>query len=484
MRVLATSDLTPANSLVSEQPMTNDPRSTTAGHDRTVVIEAASKQHSAAGSQGNGLRKEHWFVLMAAFLGWMFDGLEMGLFPVVARPAIQDLMRATTTSEHDVLQWISYLTALFLLGAACGGLIFGWMGDRIGRVRSMALSIFVYSGFTGLCYFAAAPWQLGACRFVAAMGMGGEWALGVALVMECWPEKLRPLMAGIIGAAGNVGYLIIGLMATQFKVTPDSWRWTMLAGAAPALLAMLVLAVIPESKRWQQAVRNANAKPIREIFTTKLLWPTLLGITFSSVALIGTWASVTGFLPSWAGELAPTDPYAKGWAMCLVSIGAIIGCFFSPLIGGKIGRRPAYFGLCLFSLVACAALFRGLTEYGTLFLAASAIAGCATASFYGWLPLYLPELFPTRVRATAQGLCYNFGRIFAAVGTLGMVQLKDFFDPSRSDGWTTTPIGQLLTFTNSSSVYARACAAITLIYIVGMVVIWLAPETKGKPLPE
>jgi MFS transporter, SHS family, sialic acid transporter len=356
----------------------------------------------------------------------------------------------------------------------------------VGRVRSMALSIFIYSGFTGACYFAAQPWQLGACRFVAAMGMGGEWALGVALVMECWPEKLRPLMAGIIGAAGNVGYLIIGLVATQFKVTPESWRWTMLAGAAPALLAMFVLALIPESKRWQQAVQRSTARPLREIFTTKLLWPTLLGIAFSTVALIGTWGSVTGFLPSWAGELVPSDPYAKGWTMCLVSIGAITGCFFSPLIGGKIGRRPAYFGLCLFSLVICGFLFRGLTEYGTLFLVTAGLAGCATASFYGWLPLYLPELFPTRVRATAQGLCYNFGRIFAAAGALAMgqaSQLRHFFD-SSSGGWTSTSIGRLLTYTNSSSVYARACATMTLIYVVGMVLIWLAPETKGKPLPE
>jgi MFS transporter, SHS family, sialic acid transporter len=436
-------------------------------------------------SPSSQLKKEHWFVLFAALLGWMFDGVELGLFPVVARSALQDLWRNKTYSEADILEAFSYLTALSLLGAASGGLLFGWLGDRIGRVRAMALSIFVYSGFTGLCYLAVAPWQLGVCRFVAATGMGGEWALGVALVMECWPEKLRPLMAGIIGAFGNVGYLLIALVTMQWTVTPDSWRWTMLVGAAPALLALVVLGLIPESKRWQQAVRVAGAKPIREIFTTKLLWPTLLAIAFASVALVGTWCSVTAMLPPWVDELVgKANPHAKSTVLCFVSIGAIIGCFFSPLIGGKFGRRPAYFGLCLFSLVVCQVLFRCFTEFSTLFLLTAMLAGCATASFYGWLPLYLPELFPTRVRATAQGLSYNFGRIFAAAGAIGIGQLKDFFSHNDSSGWTASGWGNVLSYTNANSVYPRACAAITLIYIVGMVLIWLAPETKGKPLPD
>ena len=151
-------------------------------------------------------------VLAAAFLGWMFDGVEMGLFPIAARPAVIDLMQMTTPDDKIIGVWVGYLTALFLLGAALGGFIFGWMGDKIGRVRSMTLSIVVYSGFTGLCYFATEPWHLGVYRFLAALGMGGEWALGVALVMECWPEKYRPILAGVIGAAANVGFLLISVV--------------------------------------------------------------------------------------------------------------------------------------------------------------------------------------------------------------------------------------------------------------------------------
>src|SRR5262249_30640630 len=152
----------------------------------------------------------------------MFDGLEMGIFPLVARPALQSMMPAAAFVSQDqfVGLWMGRITALFLLGAACGGLTFGWLGDRIGRVRAMTLSILTYSIFTGLCFFAREPWHLGTLRFIAAVGMGGEWSLGVALVVEAWPGGRRPLLAGIIGAAANLGYVLIALIGLSFKITP------------------------------------------------------------------------------------------------------------------------------------------------------------------------------------------------------------------------------------------------------------------------
>jgi len=551
----------------------------------------------ASTTESKRLGKQQWYVLAAALLGWMFDGLEMGLFPIAARPALQDLMGIT--DDAQVGPWISYLVALFLLGAATGGLLFGWLGDRMGRVRTMALSILTYSLFTGACYWATEPWHLGVYRFMASLGMGGEWALGVALVVECWPDRLRPILAGVIGAAANVGYLVIAVLAMNIEVTAESWRWTMLACATPALLAFFVIAFIPESERWKQSVSTGAAKPIREIFTTRLAWPTLLAIMLASVALIGTWGAVSGFLPPWADQLAggsrtlavtamvppsashglkagdlksvektsvsdstarpsapKTDdqtpmpvydvrrttelkedetvkpgevfryrlivtnkgkkvgalvrvsdrlpieqidasavqfrlgdqinpgnvtfnpatgdmvwtigdlecrnPFAKAWIQFVVSIGAILGCIVGPLLGNAVGRRPAYFGLCLLSLLMCGFLFRTSAAYDIQFILTTGVVGMVTASFYGWLPLYLPELFPTRVRATGQGLSFNFGRILAALGAVGTGQLLSAFDGS----------------------YARACGTITLVYVIGMVLIWLAPETKGKPLPD
>lgn len=401
-------------------------------------------------------------VLLAAFLGWMFDGLEMGIFPLIARPALQEMQaRGGEVSDAFVGEWIGIITALFLLGAALGGVVFGWLGDRVGRVRAMSLAILCYSVFTGLAYFAQTPVHLGLSRFLAALGMGGEWSLGVALVMEVWPEKHRPLLAGIIGAAANVGFALVGVLGMMISVTSDSWRWVVLIGAAPALLTFFIRLFVPESERWIEASKQAPARPMREILAAPLGWSTLLATVFAAVALIGSWGSVQ-WLPSWADQLAgAANPKAKAYTQTLLAVGSILGCLAGAWLGGRWGRRPTYFLLCVGSLASCAWIFRGVHEYGTLFLTLSFVVGTLTAAFYGWLPLFLPELFPTRVRATAQGLAFNAGRVFAAAAAVQMGALMKAFDGS----------------------YARAGAIITLIYILGAVVIWLAPETKGRSLP-
>src|SRR5882672_6032295 len=326
--------------------------------------------------------RAQWLVLAAAFLGWMFDGLEMGIFPVVARPALQELLGSQ--ADQQVGPWMGYITALFLLGAACGGLVFGWLGDKVGRVRAMVASIITYSVFTAACYFVGAAWQLGAFRFMAALGMGGEWALGVALVMECWPENKRPLMAGVIGAAANLGYALVGVITWRFPPQSDSWRWVMLGGAAPALLALGISLFVPESHRWKESVKTRTTHPLAEVLGPNLWKATLLAIAFASIALIGTWGSVQ-WLPLWADKMAGnTLPEVKGKTMFAMSVGAIVGCFIGPAIGARMGRRPAYFSLCLASLVSCGILFRTITQYGEAFLIGSFVVGAFTAAFYGW----------------------------------------------------------------------------------------------------
>src|SRR5579883_2711487 len=155
-----------------------------------------------------------WMALLAAFLGWMFDGLEIGLFPLAGRPAMQELLHTGSSAPADqaIGQWMSAIVASFLLGAALGGTVFGWLGDRIGRVRAMVFSVLTYSLFSGACVFVQTPLQLAVLRFVASMGMGGEWALGVSLVSEIWPAKSRPLLSGLIGAAANLGFMLVGFV--------------------------------------------------------------------------------------------------------------------------------------------------------------------------------------------------------------------------------------------------------------------------------
>jgi len=401
-----------------------------------------------------------WLTLSAAFLGWMLDGVEQAIFPLIARPALQQML--AVRGDREVGAWMGYLTAFFLIGAAAGGVVFGWLGDKIGRVRAMAFSILVYSVFTGVCYFAHAPWQLAVFRVIAALGMGGQWSLGVALVMETWPERHRPMLAGAIGASANAGYLLIGWIAYCFPVTGNSWRWLMLVGAAPAILTFLIRLYVPESPRWEEAVAAAegHSHPLREVFRYPALRHTALAVTLASVVLIGTWGSVQ-WIPLWADKLTNgADPAAKAVTTMLLAVGAIIGCFIGALCG-KLGRRPAYCGLCLASYALCWALFHGVTTYGLSFKVLAFLVGAMTASFYGWLPLYLPELFPTRIRATAQGISYNFGRILAAVGAIGAGQLVGYYSGS----------------------YARMGLTITLVYLIGALVIWAAPETRGKSLP-
>ncbi len=209
-----------------------------------------------------------WMALVAALLGWLFDGLEMGLFPLVARPALIEL----SVPEDSVPAWLGIITALFLVGAATGGVLFGWLGDRIGRVRSMMLSVLTYALVSGLAGFATEAWQIGALRFLAALGMGGEWSLGVALINEIWPDRSRAFLAGLIGAAANVGYLLIALVGgwvtTHVKELGElfanvgmpeatiqylmgeretAWRLLMMLGALPALLTFLIRIFVPES---------------------------------------------------------------------------------------------------------------------------------------------------------------------------------------------------------------------------------------------
>jgi MFS family permease len=462
-----------------------------------------------------------------------------------------------TTDERVIGLWFGVVTAGFLVGAATGGVLFGWLGDRIGRVRAMTLSVLAYSLFTGLCGFAGQAWQVGALRFVAALGMGGEWSLGVALVMEVWPNRSRAFMAGLIGAAGNVGYMLVGFVGlglaallgavrgwmTSAGLADDTadwflrnqgWRMVMMVGALPALLTFLIRLFVPESKKWQEGKARGHTSgwATRDLLGVMVgatgpalmvyLWawsepewlhslpvrlggsllglilatvgytyplvrylqrqaagdgpaagPTLrrmlLAACLSGVALLGTWGSVQ-WAPSWADSLAAKGQGAKEYTQIALAIGAIIATLLAALMGDWIGRRRAYALLCVLSLGSVILLFQANSGFDRAFLASATFAGGATASFYGWLPLYLPELFPTRVRATGQGFGFNFGRILAAVGTL---QTGVLFKTDIHIGDRVLAAG-----------YPSACSLISLIYLVGVVIIWLAPETRGKPLPE
>lgn len=515
---------------------------------------SSTSQIDAESSLSAGARGR-WMALAAALLGWMFDGAEMGVFSLVGRSALQDLLPDAGKEEQGV--WFGVIMAAFLVGAATGGVLFGWLGDRLGRVRAMTLSVLTYAVFTGLCGVTSSAWQLGVLRFIAALGMGGEWSLGVALVMEIWPNRSRSFMAGLIGAFGNLGYLLVAVIGlglagilvefghslAALGVGQDTidtllhnqgWRIMMILGTAPALVTFLIRLCVPESERWLRhqergttndwqsldlcgvlvgaagpaliiylwatpqltLVRIAGSlagltlaaagytyPALRYLQRRQLVDPShppagptlrrmLLAAALSGVALLGTWGSAQ-WAPSWADKLTqdlPEHAVAKYHTQIASAFGAVVGTLLAAVIGNYFSRRWFYCFLCVASLAALLLLYQGNVQYGPQLLGCAWLVGCCTSSFYGWLPLYLPELFPTPIRATGQGFGFNFGRILAAVGTL---QVGNLFADQIHIGSQVYQGG-----------YPFACSAMSAIYLVGLLLIWLAPETHGKPLPE
>ena len=410
-------------------------------------------------------------ALLAAFLGWMFDGLEMGLFPLAGRPALKELMNATGPDADKIIgPWFAGILAAFLVGAALGGILFGWLGDRIGRVKAMVWSVATYSVFSGLCGFVKTPDQLGALRFIASLGMGGEWALGVSLISEIWPAKSRPLLAGLIGAAANVGFFFVGVITLllmkygktlEVRFHMPLWRLIFIAGAVPALLTFLIQIFVPESEKWKAAASSGPKPQVADIFVPGIRKYTGLGATLAGVALLGTWASVQ-WIPPWANQMTGGDMAKSSWTQMFAAVGAVVLPLVTALLAQRYNRRGTYAALCIGSILVCEYLFLTRPAFGFRFLLLATLANGVTGSFYGWLPLYLPELFPTRIRATGSGFCFNIGRVFAAGGTYVS--------------------GTLLRHFNGD--YARMGSVICLIYLAGLVVIYFCPETKGKPLPE
>ncbi|MFM7037425.1 MAG: MFS transporter [Planctomycetaceae bacterium] len=491
-------------------------------------------------------------TLIAALLGWMFDGFEMGLFPLIGRPALEDLLR-TTANDKAAAQWFGVIMAVFLVGAASGGVLFGWLGDKIGRVRAMSLSILTYAVFTGMCGWASAAWQIAVLRFIASLGMGGEWSLGVALVNEIWPGKSRAFIAGLIGAAANVGFLMVALLSiwmtevvTELQALLSAvglsaemvdeltrnkaWRFLMISGALPALLIFFIRIFVPESSRWEeehasgktsnwnnsdllgvlagcasavciivvwsplgdhylhwvlsagitiaglagavggflypvrQYLRRAEADgQVTEFERTQVIQRMLLGAGLAGVALLGTWGSIQ-WAPRWAATLPQADPqafiskHAAAFTQLATACGAILSTILAAVAADRFGRRLTYALLCGASFASAVYFYRWHAVFDTNFLFAAFLAGGITAAFYGFFPLYFPELFPTSVRATGQGFSFNFGRILAAVGGLQTANLMAVFEND----------------------FSRAGSILATIYLIGLVVICFGPETKSE----
>ena len=425
-----------------------------------------------------------YVVLVGGFLGWLLAGVQLAVTSMVMRDAVRSLLEST--EEGVVGQWFGWLTSAFLLGAATGGYLFGWVGDRMGRKKAMALSIACYSLFAGLTYFVNGPWQLLTLRFATGMGVGGMWPNGIALVSEAWPNMSRPMLAGVIGTAANVGIMLFSILTSFVHVTPDEWRWVMMLSATPLLLAVLVAVFVPESPRWL-AVRSSDqspektsspalkSSPLVEIFRPPLLKVTIVGITLGTIPLFGGWGN-SNWANAWASQIGEeveseeesaepveADPALKARVLLARSAPGSLASLLGGALATFIGRRRCYFLLALACLFCSQYMFSLPSPKDPQFLWWTGALGLFSGFFFGWLPLCLPELFPTRVRSTGAGVSFNFGRVATAIGILvTAILLRENFQGDYSQ------IGRLT----------------SLIYLLGMIVIWFAPDTSSRGLED
>lgn len=286
----------------------------------------------------------------------------------------------------------------------------------------------------------------------------------VALAAECWPDRSRPVVAGLMGAALNGGILMLSQIARIWHITPDSWRWIFWLAAAPALIGALVIFWLPESPRWlaSRGAARQPAAPIRELFRPPLLRLTLVGILLGSIPMVGAWAASKWMIP-WADKVGGvTSAGYKGVTQGWWAMGAVLGSFFGAQIAAWLGRRRAYALISLGATALTLTMFLGTAPLKPSFLPIVFAQGFVATLFFGWLPLYLPELFPTHVRAAGSGIAYNVGRFATGVGVLAAGVL----------------------FTAFGGSYPAVGATCGLIYALGLIAICWAPDTTGRQLED
>jgi MFS transporter, SHS family, sialic acid transporter len=406
-------------------------------------------------------RGARWAVLAAAFAGLVFDGIELGLMPVASRSVAISLL-GDDVSEAIIGKWFALFTASLMLGAAVGGSLLGNLGDRIGRARAMGVSILFYSAFAGLGMFVTSCEQMLALRFMVGLGVGGMWPNGVALVAECWPNKSRPTVSGILGAGINAGIVILSMIGAEFPITPGSWRWLFGLAAVPMVLGVIVYLFLPESPKWLAARNDERrpAPPLSDLFEGGLLAPTIFGILLASVPLIGAWAGSKWMIP-WADHVASTEfPQYKSSTQWWWAIGATIGSFVGAPFAAAVGRNLSYVLISAGATLLTWAMFQWTAPLEPSFLPIVFAQGLVATLFFGWLPLYLPELFPVHIRATGSGVAMNIGRFATAGGVLAAGMLFDRFGGD----------------------YSTIGAACSLIYAMGIVVIIFAPRSQKYSL--
>lgn len=453
-----------------------------------------------------GLTGYQWFVFVVATLGWLFDTMDQQLFNLARVSAVRTLLGVApgdASRAGQISEVAGYATTIFMIGWALGGILFGALGDKLGRARTMLLTVLTYSAFTGLSGLAVGVADFCVYRFLTGLGVGGQFAVGVAMVAETMPDRSRPYALGMLQALSAVGNMLAALTSILLGKLEESgavgqaWRAMFFIGLAPAVLAIPIMTRLREPERWVEAMKaraptasrgfladlfHTVFDPIAELFAdARWRHNALVGLVLALAGVVGLWG--IGFFsfdlvdavmrPHFQGqglsaqEVNGKLTFWKGITSLVQNAGAFFGVYSYALLSQRFGRRPAFAIAFVLAAAATFVVFWQLREFWQIFVLIPIMGFCQLAIFGGYA-IYFPELFPTRLRSTGTSVCYNVGRLIAAAGP--------------------TLLGLL-----TSRVYAAAgpqqairYAGMTMcaVFLVGLLALPFAPETKGKPLPE
>lgn len=443
-----------------------------------------------------GISNYQWLVLLIASLGWVFDVFEGQIFVASMRDAMPALLGVPADSP-DVASWNDIAFGSFLLGGAFGGVLFGMLSDRIGRSKTMILTILFYSLFTCVTALAGSPWQMVVLRFFVAMGVGGEWAVASAMVAEVMPDRSRSVMSSIFHASSVFGTLLAAaagaFIVGNEALGENGWRIGFAIGAAPALLTVWIRWKLREPDQWVKAREKAQtdgtqqAGRLSELFSGANLRNTIVGVSLASIGLVTFWgghiygknallrhAQVEALKAD--GVAADADKATKQasfdahkaeikqaemLSMVLNTIGGGLGLVLFGMISERLGRRGAFilYHAVAFGMMILMFQFLIKGNASAMVLAITLpVFGFFTLGMHAGYAVYFPELYPTRLRGTGAGFCFNMGRLATAAA---------FF------GFGAFPVGP-----------EDKALMLAPLYLVGVVILFFAKETRGQVLPE
>lgn len=435
------------------------------------------------------LTPEHWFVFGVASLAWLFDCMDQQFFNLGRAAAMDQLL----PDKSKALEYGSYTTSVFLLGWAAGGLLFGSLGDRYGRARILTVSVLLYSVFTGLSALSTGFFDFCVYRFLTGMGVGGVFGLAVALVADTVPDKARAPALGLLQSLSSIGNISAGLigmgigMLAARELLPmglKTWQAMFLVGGAPAFLCVFILAKLKEPKKWVDAKAAGKISGVKfgsyGALLTHPKWSrnAWAGLAMCSAGIIGLWG-IGNFHPTIVGAIVGEHLKATGispekmasekafWSsmgLLLQNIGAFLGMTTLAWVAQNKGRKYAFGLSMILSFGSTVLVFQGMRHFSDIFWMIP-LMGFGQLGAFSVYAIYLPELFPTSLRATGTSFCYNFGRVVAATApfTVGMITKK---------------------LSGNLEAFRTAGTLMSLVLLLGLAVLPFLPETKDKPLPE